>query len=302
MFCTLYTRKHGLTELAEAELGHLSAGHSPEVGIWLSESPIAWAQTGFGKGGGRLIASGETLEAFEADLLAQALSPERMGITVWRVPRAIKGGQRAKRLVADCIDSGVDFADPTLRLGLVVSRAGFHLFEEGEAGDAAWFGARDKPQNLPVGLSTRVARSMLNLTVAPGESVLDPFCGSGTIPLVAALSGHPAAGSDISWQIIEKAKENVAHFGQAVSLCREDARTQEGRADAVVTNLPYGIRCELAPGALHEVLRRMKASAPRVTLITPQPLREVLAEEGFELRQVVTLGDSRFDRFIYLTG
>ena len=42
-----------------------------------------------------------------------------------------------------------------------------------------------------------VARALLERHTQPGDCVLDPFCGSGTLLIEAALSGRSAIGSDV---------------------------------------------------------------------------------------------------------
>ena len=42
-----------------------------------------------------------------------------------------------------------------------------------------------------------VARALLERHTQPGDRVLDPFCGSGTLLIEAALSGRSAIGSDV---------------------------------------------------------------------------------------------------------
>lgn len=301
MFCTLYKRNPGTLELAEAELGALTSGSSVEPGVWLSEEPVPWAETGFGKAGGRELAFGTHLEALRSEMLALNLVSPRIGISVRRVPKHTRGASAAKKVIADCIDGGVDYANPTLRLILVVSRLGYRVLEEADPGDGTWLETRARPHNLLVALPVRIAKAMLNLTLQPGDSVLDPFCGSGTIPLVAALAGHEATGSDISWKVVEQAAENAAHFGASVTLCRQDARASEQRADCVVSNLPYGVYCHLADETLREVLTSLKRMAPRVTLVTSEDLGEALVEGGFEVIRIVTVESERFERFVYLT-
>lgn len=301
MFCTLYTREPGFVELAEAELEALTSGHAVERGVWLSEEPVAWAETGFGKAAGRQLAYGADLAALRASVFALRLASPRIGISVRRVPRGVKGAHAAKQVIADCIDGDVDYRNPTLRLVLVVSPLGYRVLEEADAGDGTWLETRSKPHNLLVGLPARIARSMLNLTAQPGDSVLDPFCGVGTIPLVAACAGHQAFASDISWRSVELARENVAHFSQMVALSQQDARTTRQQADCVVSNPPYGIRSHLADAAMGPVLGNLKRLAPRVTLVTSEPLGDALRAEGFDLTRVVTISSARFDRFVYVT-
>ncbi len=123
--------------MAEAEFAALTSGHAVERGVWLSEEPVAWAETGFGKAAGRQLAYGADLRALRASVFALRLASPRIGISARRVPRNVNGAQAAKRVVADCIDGDVDYRDPTLRLLLVVSSLGYRLLVEADAGDGA---------------------------------------------------------------------------------------------------------------------------------------------------------------------
>lgn len=65
-------------------------------------------------------------------------------------------------------------------------------------------------------LPPKLARLMLNLAVLPQEAaVLDPFCGSGTVVLEAALLGYKKLfGTDISEVGIKGARQNIDWLGQ----------------------------------------------------------------------------------------
>jgi tRNA G10 N-methylase Trm11 len=59
-------------------------------------------------------------------------------------------------------------------------------------------------------LPPKLAQIMLNLAkVSPGSSVLDPFCGTGVIPMEAGLMGAKAIGCDINKRMVEYTKENM---------------------------------------------------------------------------------------------
>jgi len=186
---------------------------------------------------------------------------------------------------------------------VVSSSLGYRVLADYEAapGEADWLGASHKPHNYVVAVPVRIAKAMLNLTARPGDSVLDPFCGTGTIPLLAAWAGHPSYGSDISPACVGRAAENLAHFGLTATLACADARTVEQRADCIVTNLPYGVYSHLAPETLRAVLRNLRRLAPRVTLVTSERLEDALRAEGFELATVIPVESERFERFVYVT-
>jgi len=56
----------------------------------------------------------------------------------------------------------------------------------------------------------KLAKIMINLAQAPaGVTILDPFCGSGTILQEALLLGYKVIGSDISSRAIKDTKQNL---------------------------------------------------------------------------------------------
>jgi predicted RNA methylase len=302
IYCTLYHRDAGFTELAEAELCALGGGYTPEPGIWLSPVPIRWATCGYTCGGGRQLAFAATLDGLEEQLRALRLVAPRFNITTRRVPRRRKGSMAAKTRVGDCIDGGVSVDDPQLRLLLVISSLGYRVLVDTDAppGDADWLGAQHKPHNFVVALPVRIAKAMLNLTARPGDTVLDPFCGMGTIPLLAAWAGHRAYGSDISAACVARAGENLTHFGREATLVCADARAAQQAADCIVSNLPYGLYCHLAPEALRAVLRNLARLSPRVTLVTTARIEDDLRAEGYEIVRVIPVESERFERFVYV--
>lgn len=303
VYCTLYQRDRAFTALAEAELRALGGGYTPEPGIWLSTVPIRWAACGYARAGGRQLAAAATLDALEAALRALRLAAPRFDIEVRRVPRKVKGSTAAKARVGECIAGDVSVADPLLRLLLIASPAGYRVLVDTGAAprEAGWLEARHKPHNYLVALPVRIAKAMLNLTARSGDAVLDPFCGTGTIPLLAALAGHRAYGSDISAACVERAAANLAWFGCAATLACADARAVQQTADCIVTNLPYGEYCHLAPETLRAILRNLARLAPSITLATSERIEEDLRAVGYRIDQVIPVESDRFERLVYVT-
>ncbi len=101
-------------------------------------------------------------------------------------------------------------------------------------------------------LKANVAYALLHLAGISDEttSLLDPFCGSGTI-LLEAAELHPHLrlfGSDYNATTLAGTRRNVASAGHSgrIALCCCDGRriaTVYGRTfDAIITNPPFGIR------------------------------------------------------------
>ncbi len=109
--------------------------------------------------------------------------------------------------------------------------------------------ARDDRSGM---LPPKLARIMINLAGAPQSgTILDPFCGSGTILTEATLMGFDnLIGSDISGKAVEDAKRNMEWTTEKTKskksrarIILADARTiskqaEPGSIDAVVTE-PY---------------------------------------------------------------
>ncbi len=97
-----------------------------------------------------------------------------------------------------------------------------------------------------IAMPPRKARCMVNLSaVGPGGRLLDPFCGTGSIPIEAALLGIRTYASDIDPVIVAGAARNFAALGirNDVDLRHLDARVWADsplRFDAIVSDLPYG--------------------------------------------------------------
>lgn len=60
-------------------------------------------------------------------------------------------------------------------------------------------------------LPPKLAQMLLNFARVPaGVGVYDPFSGTGTIPLVALLHGHPTVASDVSPRHVERTHTNLS--------------------------------------------------------------------------------------------
>jgi putative N6-adenine-specific DNA methylase/tRNA (guanine6-N2)-methyltransferase len=111
----------------------------------------------------------------------------------------------------------------------------------------------DKQFHQRVATRSVIAYGLLNLAGAlakPG-TVLDPFCGSGTILLEAAamLPEVPLIGCDISEEAVKGTRRNLeaAGAGKRSRLFQGDARElsrhlPESSADYLITDPPLGIR------------------------------------------------------------
>ncbi len=82
-----------------------------------------------------------------------------------------------------------------------------------------------------ISTSPKICRTLLNLAgVKEGDTVLDPFCGTGTLLMEAALQGIRVRGIDLDPDAAQGARTNLRWLGQELgqqidySIIRGDAR------------------------------------------------------------------------------
>ena len=102
---------------------------------------------------------------------------------------------------------------------------------------------RKKPFFHPSAMNSKLARCMVNLAHAREDAyLLDPFCGTGTTIIEAALIGVRAIGIDVQRRMANGSKQNLKHFSlNPEAIVIADARKLPlTHIDCVVTDPPYG--------------------------------------------------------------
>jgi tRNA (guanine10-N2)-dimethyltransferase len=130
-----------------------------------------------------------------------------------------------------------------------------------------------RPFSSPVSLEPRLARALVNLAVVrPGDTVLDPFCGTGGVLLEAAQMGTQAMGSDLDPEMVAGTQRNLAHFGLKGVVFASDVSAAPDQlasmgvheVDAVVSDLPYGRSASTGKEATRALYRRAFETVARV--------------------------------------
>lgn len=105
---------------------------------------------------------------------------------------------------------------------------------------------QNRPYFHPTSLHPKYARVLVNLSgVKKGETLLDPFCGTGGILIEAALVGAKPVGRDVEKAAVRGSQDNLAFYKLEGDVRHGDARKlSEGRLtgkyDAIATDPPYG--------------------------------------------------------------
>lgn len=206
-------------------------------------------------------------------------------------PSGLRFAVKAERITKEVPFTSLDLAREvgehirsTLGLEVSLDLPDVPVYVEYEAGtyryglDLSYFkGLRDRPYRVfvhPSSLNPIIAYAMCRLA-RPFKSILDPFCGSGTIPLECF---HTCASetfcSDVRFEYVRGALENSRstkddYYSKLHLVTADVCRSPLGCCvDAIITNPPFGIR-EKAVGGLGNVYRMLFTLAA-----------ESLSEEG----------------------
>jgi predicted RNA methylase len=115
--------------------------------------------------------------------------------------------------------------------------------------------------------------------IEPGQTLLDPFCGAGTLLVLAGEMASPGrlVGAELTTQWSRAARDNLAARDLAGTVLRSDAQAMPFAGESVqriVSNLPFGkrvgshrVNTELYPAALREMSRVLVRNG-RAALLT----------------------------------
>lgn len=150
----------------------------------------------------------------------------------------------------------------------------------------------DRPFFHPLALNPKLARLFLNLArLKTGDRVLDPFCGSGSVLIEAALMGLEAGGIDRDRKMLWGCKKNLEFYGLKALLAEGDATDIKVKnVDGIATDPPYARSSkmfarelkELYPNFLKSAFSALKPGGYLV-LAVPADAEFVYKKAGFEL-------------------
>ena len=123
-----------------------------------------------------------------------------------------------------------------------------------------------KIKNYPHELDWKLTRVMINLIgLKEGETVCDPFCGTGTTLLEAESMGIHAIGLDFDEKMYKISKENLKVNGYKSKVLKSDFQEfskLSGKFDGIVTDLPYG-KASKASEKPEEILKKFFSIMPK---------------------------------------
>ncbi|NJE76685.1 tRNA (guanine(6)-N2)-methyltransferase [Thermococcus sp. ES12] len=155
----------------------------------------------------------------------------------------------------------------------------------------------------PAHLKASIANALIELAEPDGGSFIDPFCGSGTIPIELALRGYDGRiiGLEKYRKHLRGAEMNALSAGvlESIDFVLGDATRLSEHVESVdfaVSNLPYGLkigRKSAIPGLYMEFFRELsKVLEKRGVFITTEKraIERAITENGFEIEHYRLIG------------
>jgi len=154
-------------------------------------------------------------------------------------------------------------------LGILTDGHFFFGLKLSEASAKGFVGRRPskRPFFHPTAMMPKLARCMVNLARAkPGELLLDPFCGTGSIIVEAMLIGCHAVGLDIDKRMCFGCYLNARFFDMEPDgiIVADALNAPIRRADRVATDPPYGRSASTAGREVRELYEGLLSWLPDV--------------------------------------
>lgn len=144
------------------------------------------------------------------------------------------------------------------------------------------FESENRPKKIkkyPHELDWKLTRVMINLIgLKEGETVCDPFCGTGTTLLEAESMGIHAIGLDFDEKMYNISKENLDANGYKSKIIKADfsqLTNMIDEFDGIVTDLPYGTASKSSENP-EELMKKFVSILPKRKKIA------IMCKKGFE--------------------
>ncbi len=205
------------------------------------------------------------------------------------------------------LDAAVDLASPEYELTLVRGHEDYIAVTSPRTMRQGWATRRPRARAFfhPSAIFPKLSRALVNLSrCREGGIFLDPFAGTGSLPMEASLVGARTLAADLSQQMACGALSNMKRFGQDwLGVMRADATASPvTQVDAVATDIPYGRASSTGgrtPGEILELMlpalaRMLKPSScavlmhPQQVGVRPGPDLEVVEEHHLHVHKLLT--------------
>lgn len=291
------------SELVSAESVALT-GAIPDVhGITLSDICVDARRGAYLKNCMEILFETTNINELYANLRSADLYADEFRVSVVKKPRNLDVNSMAfARKIGSFIGGKPNLSSPQVVFLTVVTSEKIWFGRVLSESDSIWQEYTQRPYVTSSSLPARLALALVNLVASPGEHLLDPCCGTGTIVMSAAHYGIRATGTDINPRMVGVTTKNLEHYGLKADVRLEDARYIEGTFDAVVTDLPYGISLVKDTVATTEILSNLRTCSPKSAFIDTHDISQQLMDLGYKVERIIPVPKLRLIRRIFITS
>jgi putative methyltransferase (TIGR01177 family) len=301
MYLYLTTRSEHEKQLIAAECEAITGAIPDERGIALSGKKADVSRAAYVKSCMKIIIHASDLTDLYIQLEERGLQSQQFRVSLVKLPRRLSfDSKQIMHQVGARVQGKPDLSDPKTVFLVVATQQEIWLGEVLSKSDDLWNQHTQKAHLYSSALPARLARAMVNLVAAPGDKIIDPCCGSGTILIEAVSMGIKSVGCDINHKLAIASAENLRHFGLNSLVMIGDARNLGGKFNAVVTDLPYGRNCPSDEKTCYEILQNLKNLAPKAALVAGEDISSMLLEIGYTVEKVIPVPKTSLTRYIHV--
>ena len=292
-----------LTELVDAECMAMTGSAPNAQGIAISEHRVDVYRGAYLKSCSEVLFETTSLTELRADIRSVGLYADEFRVSIVKKPRSLKvNSMELARDIGSIIGGNANLSSPQITFLVVLTAEKIWFGRLLSESDNMWLAHNQRPYVTSSSLPARLARVLVNLVARPGDNLLDPCCGTGTIVMAAAHSGIRAVGYDTNRRMIGATTKNLHHFGLAADVTLGDARQVQGQFDAIATDLPYGINLSKNNSQDAEILANLRTCAPKAAFIDLRDLSKPLNDLGYQIETVLPVPKLSIVRRIFITS
>lgn len=290
------------SDLIRSETAALVGAMPNPLGIAISEKHVDVSRGAYVKMCIDIIFETEHISEIISQIKDMKLHADGFRISVAKRPRKLKTDTKfIAHHVGAVIGGNPNLEQPSVTFLVLVTEAKIYFGRVSSESDGKWHQHKKRPYSTSSSLPTRLARTVVNLTATPGDCILDPCCGTGTILIEAALMGIKVSGYDNNYKMVEATQRNLAYYNLQGEIDLADAKKVSGQFDAVITDLPYGITLTTSKTQERAIMQNIRQLAPKATFVAIRDLTTDLLDLGYHIQQHINARKHTITRQIFVT-
>ncbi len=292
-----------LNELASAESIALTGSAPDEHGITISNTCVDTRRGAYLKSCTEILFEAASVKELCANIRSAEIYADGFRVSVVKKPRSLSlDSMVLARQIGSVIGGKPNLSSPRVVFMTIITSEKIWFGRQLSESNGMWNAFNQRPYVTSSSLPSRLALALVNLVASPGEHLLDPCCGTGTIVMSAAHYGICATGYDNNPRMIGATTKNLQHYKLKADVELKDAREISEKFDAVATDLPYGISLVKDTVATTEILSNLRTCAPKAGYIDIRDLSQPLNDLGYNVEAVIPVPKLRLLRRIFITS